>query len=306
MKTFIKKGLLLLFPVLLWGLIVVIVDPFNYFSFSLIDNSAKQRAESLNTLMYRTIDYMKDPSENMLIGDSRTNALPVDLLEELTGKNWKKLNTNAAKLNEVFDLFYMANERLKLKSIVIGINFNMFNEFGYMDRVSGLRKVLDNPLMYVYNVDVAEATLFTMKDLITGEYVKTAPDMTKEEFWKWNITTKATHWYGKYKFPDDLYAELIAFDKFTSSNGIEAIFIIVPHHKEFHGRLLEFGLEDEEHRFKEIMNNLNAKVYDYDYENEITLLKSNFTDPVHYNQEIGDLIVKEIFTNDLKVGIKNH
>jgi hypothetical protein len=50
------------------------------------------------------------------------------------------------------------------------------------------------------------------------------------------------------------------------------------------------------------MFNLNAKVYDYDFKNEITQSKSNFLDPVHYTDSIGELMINEIVNDELKIG----
>lgn len=302
MDKFLKKTALLALPLFLWAAFVLMVDPFNYFENHWVDDQSKQGAQKLNTLLYRTLDYMNDPCENMLIGDSRTNALPIDSIQEITGKDWKKLNTNAAKLNEIFDLFYMANERKKINHVVIGVNFNMFNKFGYKDRVSGLKKMMDNPLMYLFNKDVGEATFLSVKQMLSGDTVSATPQMDKDAFWKWNIETKAMHWYGKYEFPDSLYKELLEFDDFTKKNKIEVTFIITPHHKEFRDRLVEFELIEEEKRFKRIMSQLNARVIDFDFENKITSNRSNFEDPVHYNHEIGELIVREVFQGNMVVG----
>ncbi len=304
MKQFIKRSLLFVFPLVLWALVVLVIDPFNYWNISnVVDLKHKEmNAQRLNTLMYRTIDYMNSPSENMLIGDSRTNALPVDLIESISGLKYKKLNTNAAKLNEIFDLIYLTNERQKLKNVVVGINFNMFNEFGYADRVSGVKRILENPLLYIYNKDVAEVCYYTVRSLLTEESVSFAPPMSKEEFWKWSIETKAAHWYGRYKFPTELHADLVKLDKFTKENEIHLMFIIVPHHVEFSNRLVEFNLKNSEKQFKDILSGLNARVIDYDFQNSITLNKNNFTDPVHYNHDIGNLIVSEIWNNNVSIG----
>lgn len=304
MKRFLLNCFYLTIPFIVWAVVTVVVDPFNYFNFDFFSKSSKKSAEGLNQLMYRTIDYKHDPCENILIGDSRTDLLPINLIEKLSNKKYKKLNTNAAKLNEIFELFYLVNEQKPLKRVVIGINFNMFNKYGFQDRISGLKNVLDNPLMYLYNKDVAEATLVTMEYIITKKNVDQKPPMTKEEFWKFNIQTKASDWYGKYAFPTELYKQLLDFDKFTKSHNIEVTFIIVPHNNEFHNRLIEFGLVEEEKRFKQIMSNLNAKVYDFDYLNPITLDKNNFTDPVHYNDSIAKLIVEEVWNNKLLIGKK--
>jgi len=226
MKGFIKKILFIIAPVLLWGIIIILVDPFCYFNYSMIKKDFKRPAKVLNTLLYNSIDYMKFPCENIIIGDSRAKSLSIKLIDSLTNEKWKQLTANAAKLNEIFDLFYLANERIKLKRVIITINFNMFNEYGYMDRVSGIRKILKNPLMYIYNKNVAEAAYYILKSLIIKKKFNSTPSMSKEEFWKWNISTKATHWYGKYKFPTLLYEKMIELDEFTRKNNIEVILML--------------------------------------------------------------------------------
>ena len=128
--------------------------------------------------------------------------------------------------------------------------------------------------------------------------------MSREEFWRWNIETKAYHWYGKYKYSDKLHNDLLAMDSFTKNNNIKLTFIIVPHNREFHNWLVEFGLSKDENNFKTIMANLNATVIDYDYENVITTNKNNFSDPLHYNYKVGHLIVNEVFKDSLIIGRK--
>lgn len=302
MNRFIKKTILLLLPLIIWGVFIYLIDPFNYFGLSLIDNKNKTTAKTINTLLYKTLAYVNNPSENLFIGDSRTNALSTNQIEELTGIEYKKLDTNAAKLNEIFDLFYLANSRLPVKRVVIGINFNMFNKYGYQNRVTGVEQMLKNPLMYLYNIDVAEAAVLTLKSLWFKKETSHKPQMTREEFWQWNLNVKATHWYGKYKFPDELHDQLLAFDKFTSEKGIQAVFIIVPHHISFHNRLREFGLLAQEKRFKDIMAGLNARVFDFDFDNAITRKKENYKDPLHYRSRIGRLIINEIWTDNLTIG----
>lgn len=302
MKLFIKKTVLLASFLIAWGLINIVLDPFGYFNSSLVDINSKKSAKRLNKLMYKTFDYMNNPCENVIIGDSRSGRLSQKLLENLTNESWKKLNIGALKLDEIFDLFYLVNNRKEIKRVIIGINFNMFNEHGFSEKVSGLEGMIENPIRYIYNKDVTEASFYVTRNLLTGKNLQKTPIGDREEYWNQVISIKASHWYGKYKFPDSLYKELIAFDEFTKAHNIEVIFIIVPHHNDFHKRLIDFGLEDEERRFKKIMCDLNARVYDYDFENEITLVKLNYIDPIHYKDTIGKLIINEIFTDSLKVG----
>jgi hypothetical protein len=89
---------------------------------------------------------------------------------------------------------------------------------------------------------------------------------------------------------------------FAKEHDIAVTFIIVPHHADFQKRVREFGLVEDYLRFKHDMSRLPARVIDYDYVNEITTHRSNFRDPIHSNQEVGRLIIDEVFRGPLKIG----
>lgn len=293
-------------PLLIWAFLMILIDPFNYFGLSsLISKETKeQNSLQVNPLLYYIIDLQHDPVENLLIGDSRTGRLPLDEIQNISGKEYKKLILYGAKLNEIFDIIYLANNEKKLNHLVIGINFSMFNEFAYNDRVKNVKEVVKNPLSYIYNRSVAQVCYYILKAVIIGKNINTTPGMTKEEYWKYMIENRAYQWYGRYKYSEKLHNDLLALDHFAGDNKINLTFIIIPHNKEFRDRIVEFGLSEEENRFRALLENLNATVIDYDYENEITLNKNYFTDPVHYNNEIGNLIVNEVWKDSLIIGRK--
>ena len=78
-----------------------------------VSNKAKANAENLNTLLFRTINFINSPSENILIGDSRTDALPYKLIEKLTKKKFKKLNTNATLVMKFLNYFILPITSIK-------------------------------------------------------------------------------------------------------------------------------------------------------------------------------------------------
>ena len=304
MKKFLTRSFIFSMPLIIWALIVLVIDPFNYFNISHIisDEIKKANAETINPLMYETIDCVNHPAENILVGDSRTRALPADEIKKLSGIQYKKLVASAAKLNEIFDLIYFSDAQRKLKHIVVGINFNMFNKYGYADRITAVKEIMANPFKYIFNRNIAQAGFYVVKAAVTGKNIDTHPPLNPEKFWKYMIKKRATEWYSKYKFPEQTYARLKSLDSFAVANHIELTFIIVPHNREFHDRLVSFGLENEEARFKEIMSSLSARVIDYDFENAITADRNNFDDPVHYNKKTGLLMVNEIWSDSFAVG----
>jgi len=306
MNKFLIKSSIFFLPLVFWALLIIIVDPFNYFNkVGLISNKIKiENSRSINLLLYQSIKFNNSPNDHIIIGDSRTEILSREEIKSISGISYASLCNNAAKLNEIIDLIYMANEIKNLKHVVIGINFNMFNKFGYADRVKNVKKVLSNPIRYVYSKTVLEATYYILKSILYKNNVSSLPPMTKDEFWNWNLEVKATHWYSRYKYPLELIDKIKELDTFSLDNKIKLTFIIVPHNQEFHDRLIDYGLAENEKNFKSMMSQLNADVIDYDYKNEITFSKENFDDPVHYNSAIASIIINEIWSGKYIIGKK--
>lgn len=299
MSKFLRRGALFLIPVLLWGLLNFLIDPFNYFGNEVIDASAKANSSKLNSLMYNTFRFIQNPQRNIIMGDSRVNLIPRDLLKEKTGEDWELLKTNAITLNEIFDLFYLANEYTEIENVMIGVNFSMYNKFSYKDRVPGVKKMRENPLLYLYNKDVAEASFYTLMRVLNGYTIDTDPPVSRNEFWTWNVEVKTHHWYGKYEFPRTLHEEFIRFNDFICDNGINVTYVVVPHHIEFRQKVDEYNLLEEEQAFLDFLRSTCADVYNFDIDSPVTLDSSNFKDPIHYKKEVGLTMINEIFKDTI-------
>ena len=86
-------------------------------------------------------------------------------------------------------------------------------------------------------------------------------------------------------------------------NNINLTLLNVPHHKEYRQRVIDFQLTETEAEYKNIIREIGV-VIDYDFPNSITDCKSCFTDPIHTNDSINLIIVKEIFNDSLVIGKK--
>jgi hypothetical protein len=297
-RRFVKRGLLFVAPLAIWAIIVGVVDPFDYFGvIHLPSEKVKiENAGSINTLLFNMVKELHDPAENLIIGDSRVENLSIDQIQEISGQRFHRLSANALKLNEALDLFWFANRREPVKRVVFGINFNQYNDYAYADRVRSVEALTRNPLLYIFDRNVAQATYYVVKASLTGRNViSSIPPMSKDEFWHYIVTVRAREHYGRYRHPDELYQRMKDLSSFCKAKGIEVTFIIVPHHADFQRQVADFGLVSEYLRFKREMINLGVKVVDYDYPSELTRDKSNFADPIHYNTDVGRMIVNEVF-----------
>ncbi|MBT3612127.1 MAG: hypothetical protein HN522_04210 [Flavobacteriales bacterium] len=300
-KILLRKGSVFILPIIAWICIVVAIDPFNYFNLTKIisQQSKEKSAQKLNSLLYNSLHFKNHPTTSIIIGDSRIRRLPIQKIKELTGDDYYTLHSNAAKLNEIIDLFWLTNKYTKLENVIIGLNFNLYNEYAYSNRVADVQEMIRNPLIYIFNWNIAETIYLALKNELFG--VQKNNRLNKEKFWEHKISTFATNQYSKYRHPDSTLKRLREVGAYCLKNKINLNLIIVPHHKEFHDRLVDFKLTREEIQFKEEIRHI-GRVIDFDYPNSITNCKSCFTDPIHTNDSISEIIVNDIFTDSLVVG----
>ncbi len=292
-------------PIVVWVMTVIVVDPFDYFNIShaFAESNKLRNAASLNYLVFNMLKEWHEPSENLIIGDSRAESLPIEKIESLTGQHFFKLSANALKLNESFDLFDFANRLRPVKRVVFTLNFNEFNEFAFADRVGSVESMISNPLIYLFDRSVAQAGYFVVRAAMSNNVaVDSTPSMREEEFWRYIVNVRGREHYERFRYPEDLYARIRQMLATAKTQGTVVTFIIVPHHADFQRRVREFGLNDSYLRFKRDMSRLDARVVDFDYVSDMTLDRDNFRDPLHYNDAIGKIIVQEVFKGPLKKG----
>jgi len=316
LKKIITKFSVFAMPILIWIGLLAIVDPFNYFQLNnfITIKSKEKTAKKFNSLLYNTIAFKNNPSPNIIIGDSRIKRFPLESIKKLSGDDYFILHSNAAKLNEIIDLFWLTNKKIKLKNVIIGINFNLYNEFAYANRVSEVEEMIQNPLLYIFNGNVMEMAFkaaihhfsnvaipdikrnIMLKKELNGKSYK-----DKKVWWDYNIKTVAKNQYSKYKYPKKIKERLNEVNKYCEDNDINLIFINVPHNVEFSNRKNDFNLSNAEAQYKKDISEFGT-VIDYDFPNQITNCKKCFTDPIHTNDSINLLMVREIFSDSLIIG----
>ena len=316
LKKIITKFSVFAMPILIWIGLLSIVDPFNYFQLNnfITIKSKEKTAKKFNSLLYNTIAFKNNPSPNIIIGDSRIKRFPLESIKKLSGDDYFILHSNAAKLNEIIDLFWLTNKKIKLENVIIGINFNLYNEFAYANRVSEVEEMMQNPLLYIFNGNVMEmafkAAIYHFSNVAIPDVKRNI--MLKKElngksykdkkiWWDYNIKTVAKNQYSKYKYPKKIKERLNEVNKYCEDNDINLIFINVPHNVEFSNRKNDFNLSNAEAQYKKDISEFGT-VIDYDFPNQITNCKKCFTDPIHTNDSINLLMVREIFSDSLIIG----
>lgn len=304
MGKLFKKILLIAVPFVILGAYVIIVDPFDYFNyFSFIPDSVKyESVYNINPVLWDTFKFVHGPCPNIIIGDSRAQLISTEYLRMKTGKQFKHLSANAAKINEIIDYFWLANSLSKLKTVYIVLNFNMYNYYAFANRVAGAKAAIKNPLLYIFSNNVVRASFLVTKSIISNyRNIESARPFSKDEFWSWILNTRSYEQYGKWKYPMKEHERLKEVGEYCENNGIELIIIIAPHHVDFQEKVGEFNLNNEQEEFKRDLVKI-AKTFDFDFASELTKNKANFRDPLHVTEEVENSIIDEVLSGKMKFG----
>ncbi len=297
MKRFLVKSLIFTIPFLILFGTIAIVDPYEYFGlFEFLSTNEKQKISyRLNYALWKLIKFRRNPVPNILLGDSRMNKINPDKIKEFSGEVYYNFSYGGGTLNEICKTFWEASKKTELKNVYIGINFNQYNVNNSRDRVSGAIATIENPLLYLVNRDVLNATFRMLMNFLTdeGPDIETPP-ISKDQFWDYqlNITTK--RYYANYKYPSRLHAELQNISKYCRQRHINLFFVILPTHISLQEKIKEYGLADAKDKFLSDLREL-GKVYDFDYRNELTEDRGNFSDPYHIRKDLLILIIHKIW-----------
>ena len=303
MKDFLKKILLFLIPLGLYFSLVIYIDPYNIIreehSSRLIDLKSKI-SYKLNYALYKLPLYKRKPTDIVVLGDSRAMQLKSSSFESLLDVKTTNLAYGGGTLSEMIHTFNYIKEIHTLKQVYIGINFNMYNNFPERNRVHGALKKMESLSSYLTSKICHKSFFLMLKSFITNKEIKLGIILeTKSEFWKWQLETNLPSFYRNYEYPSVYYEGLKEISKYCKENNIKLIFFIPPTHIEQQQTVKNFGLGQEEIKFRSDMQNLGV-LYDFDYPNKITKNKNNFLDPLHPNDSIIEILTQEIVTGNLK------
>jgi len=181
------------------------------------------------------------------------------------------------------------------------INFNLYNEYAYSNRMEDVKELLNNKFIYIFNWNILETVYLAIKNEFIG--IESNEKRDRDEFWNYTIGIIAKNHYSKWKYPQKILLRLKEMEAYCKANNINLRLLIVPHQEEFHDRLVEFNLAEEEKSFKDEIKNI-GRVIDFDFPNSITNCKSCFSDPIHITDSVSTIIVNEIFSDSLTIGIE--
>jgi len=268
-----------------------IVDPFNINNENLLKLPKDKISYKVNYRLYKMSEFFHNPHDFIILGDSRSDALKSHYFNQPV----YNFSYGGGNLSEVIDTFWFATKHVKLKRVIIGVPFNMFNGFHNSTKLTEEANLLiETPLKYYLNFLTVKVSWMNLSSkYMDVDFDLEKPSMTKEDFWlqQLNVTTKL--FYDKYHYPKEMLLELEKINAYARENDIKLQIFIPPVHFDLQLKINDYNLNDAYRNYKKELSRL-FDVIDFDIDSSITRNKENFSDPYHFTPEIAKNIVDEI------------
>lgn len=275
-----------------------LVDPYNVnqcFDFGLDKSRISYKG---NYRLYKLQAFKNEPCDNIYLGDSRMDRLNNNRINDVTGEKWFNFAYGGGTAYEIVDSFWYAAERVNLKKVVIGLNFNLYNMHNRMNLVTEAQGILANKSSYYLSSFVSKMSVYNLIYFLSGNKVNMIsekPKMDKEKFWQVQLNKGTEDFYGRYQYPEDLYGELCKIVEYCKTENIELIFVIPPTHTDLQRRVEDFGLTEEYEKYKFDLRSFGVPVYDFDVPSEWTVDKDLYKDPYHADEMVKDHVVDVVW-----------
>lgn len=292
------------------ALFIVMVDPYNiFFNSNFIEDEIKminidRSDESMprGTALWKLNEYSRNPISNIIIGDSRSRHIKVDIIEGLTGDEYYNFGIPGGNYNLISDVFWLADSLTKLKNVFIQVGFHNYNRFRDYNICTVVKPYAKNHYKLFFkswfSFDSFYALLFKIFPKYRNEVKTSDEDLQIINNLKWSevLDRQGYSTFKEYAYPEKFYDKLVNIAEFCKQKDINLRFIIFPNHPDFFEIISELNLDDERERFKSDIHGI-APTFDYNYDNEITRNRNLFIDLYHTNKIVIDSITTDIWGN---------
>lgn len=298
MKKIILKMIVVLLPLWVYLLVFVKYEQHNYYGLK-----EDKWTYDWSKPLARVREYLRNPSENVILGDSRMNHFDLDLIEELTGDKYVDLSTGGQGVNLTYELFLWANSKQPIKNLVVDASFYQVIEGNCSESAEEILYIAEHPLEYPFKwFYVKEAWTRAVQDIFKPTIVQASSEQSTEPIA-----------LGEGKYREDLvnYAvnniypscagatyggEQIEYYKnminLTQKNGGK-VKILIPCVQESIWEFVIMPLEIEKAwESCKLELSFMAPVYDMGWQNEISYQQELFADGFHF---ISESLYNEIY-----------
>jgi hypothetical protein len=302
----LKKIVFYGFPLLLYLLIVVYIDPYDVYKKTDTESMNKYEeiiSEKINYRLYNLTRFRNNPCGNIILGDSRSDILDERIFTKLEGERHVNMSYGGGTIKESYTTFMYVKDKVQLKNVYWGINVDRMDLNCDVEFVSNAMDVMESPLMYYFSTACLKATFYILLEQLNikdfSNYEK--PNVDAANFWREQLAN-ADYTFENFKLDKDNFELIREVADYCENNDIRLILFSPPTHISLQSKY-RIRIPRTE---KEILNNFgNISFYiNLDSYNQFTKDSLNFSDPLHIHHEKASGIVQNLVKAERNVLLK--
>lgn len=321
-KTIHKDTLVMkkfLIRIMLFGIVFVLnasfvftVDAYNiFFESNFIEDEYKKlnlkrsdEAMPRGNALWKINKFSKNPSPDIIIGDSRAMGFDTDIVKEVTNKEFFNFAVPGGNFKTISDFFWFASENTKLENVVIQVGFSTYNKRNDHDLYNSVISYYNNPFRMFLKDWFVFDSYNTLKYKLSNEPTDIDKldnlELQKKNFNNWDqvIQKQGYAVLRSYVYPENYYASLQNISEYCKENGINLKFVIFPSHPDYYKVVEDLGLSDERIRFLKDINEMGETIDFTSSQNPLITNNSSYIDLYHIKHSIIDTLTYEIWNRN--------
>lgn len=285
MKSFIKKLILACIPFIVYLTVFTVYEPYNYWGLK------AEKSGSWATPLARVREFMRRPSENLILGDSRMNHFDKEAVEKKTGVYYANLSTGGQGLNLSRELYEWAKGKSKIDNLIIDASFYQIRNGNESPSAAPVFAIAEKPLSYIVTRDyVTEAFGLCLKD-VKKHFVGEEPAQTPEPDIKdpryrddllYYATQNILPGCQGYAVGEQQMADLVYILDDTVKGGGTPLVVVPPVQESIWDYVIyPLELEDELESYKSVLQR-HAAVYDGEWISGFAKNQDIYADGFHF------------------------
>jgi hypothetical protein len=263
----------------------IVVDPFGFRSQPILAIDQTQMSDHANDQLYRLARFRANPRSIVVLGDSRAKNLRESYFAEL-GVDVANLAYGGGTLFEAIETFWFVDGTRRPTDVILGLPFNLWSDANARNFMPDNKAVLDSAPNYFLSYYVFNTAVRNLQRMATGDTdVDDRPPTSPAAFWQYQLGHGIGQFYGRWREPVLLRAQLERLVQHCRVHGIRLIIVNPPTHIDLQHQVAAYGLEHEYAAYRRTMA-AYASFLDLDVTNLTTSDRSRFGDPFHARPDV--------------------
>ncbi len=300
-RRFLLQCIKLSLPVLGLFALVAWIDPYQlYHTGGPIPRALKEknlyhsgRTMPFSNMLWKLVELRREPSPNILLGDSRLSYFDLDSLEHLTGDRYYNLGVPGGNYVTMDHLFHYADSLATLRNVVVQVSFRGMHASQTFDIYAEPATILAQPWSYVYNRRVIEAAGLNLYSLIFPDAI--AYDVPGEDQWRTVLDAEkaaAQDWV----MDTTVYQKLAHMAERCRAEGARLVFVEYPTHPDLQRIMHDADLDAARKGYLDRLRTM-APVIDLDQPGLFPTDRSFWRDPLHLTVDAQRALIARIWAH---------